>query len=118
MSVERLHLQIEALRLAFADTQYYVTDPAFQPAPLSGLLSREYAQERKAWIIPQRANPEIKHGTPQNQSGTVYFCVVDGAGNACSFTNSNYKGFGTGIVPEDGVHPAKSGLVSPLILNS
>ncbi len=100
MSVERLHLQIEALRLAFADTQYYVTDPAFQPAPLSGLLSREYAQERKAWIIPQRANPEIKHGTPQNQSGTVYFCVVDGAGNACSFTNSNYKGFGTGIVPE------------------
>jgi gamma-glutamyltranspeptidase/glutathione hydrolase len=100
MSAERLHLQIEAMRLAFADAQYYVTDPAFSPAPLSGLLSRDYSQQRKSMILPEKANPAIQHGCPQNQSGTVYFCVVDGAGNACSITNSNYKGFGTGIVPK------------------
>jgi gamma-glutamyltranspeptidase/glutathione hydrolase len=100
MSAERLHLQIEALRLAFSDTRYYVTDPAFHSAPLSALLSTRYAQERKGLILPNQANPAIRHGYPQNQSGTVYFCVVDGAGNACSFTNSNYKGFGTGIVPK------------------
>jgi gamma-glutamyltranspeptidase/glutathione hydrolase len=100
MSAERLHLQIEAMRLAFADTQYYVTDPAFSPAPLTELLSQGYARLRKSMILPHKANPAIEHGYPQNQSGTVYFCVVDEAGNACSFTNSNYKGFGTGIVPK------------------
>jgi len=100
LSAERLHLQIEAMRLAFADTQYYVTDPAFSPSPLSALLSRDYARQRKSMIFPEKANPAIKHGCPQSQSGTVYFCVVDGEGNACSITNSNYKGFGTGIVPK------------------
>ncbi|HNR45941.1 MAG TPA: gamma-glutamyltransferase family protein [Anaerolineaceae bacterium] len=99
LSVERLHLQIEAMRLAFADAFYYIADPAFCPAPLAGLLSAEYGRERAALIDPRRTRLNVAHGTPPAVSDTVYFCVVDGAGNACSFINSNYMGFGTGIVP-------------------
>lgn len=100
ISAERLHLQIEAMRLAFADTRYYAADPVFAPAPLEGLLSREYSAQRRSEILLQKANPAIRHGAPQTNSDTVYFCVVDGEGNACSFINSNYMGFGTGIVPK------------------
>lgn len=99
LSAERLHLEIEAMRLAFADTRYFAADPAFNPAPLQALLSKAYADERRKLIDPRRANPAIQHGTPQAVSDTVYFSVVDGEGNACSFINSNYAGFGTGIVP-------------------
>ncbi len=99
LSPQRLHLEIEAMRLAFADAFHYVADPAFSAAPLSSLLSREYASSRRAFIDPRRANPHIQHGVPMASSDTVYFSVVDGQGNACSFINSNYMGFGTGIVP-------------------
>ncbi len=99
MSAARLHLVIEALRLAFADSRWYVTDPAFNPAPLEWLLSKEYADERRKLIDPQRASLDQRHGVPVTSSDTVYLTVVDQAGNACSFINSNYMGFGTGIVP-------------------
>lgn len=99
LSAERLHLVIEALRLSFADAHYFIADPAFRPAPLSALLSQEYAAERRKKIDPRRANPLVEHGVPPAISDTVYFSVVDGEGNACSFINSNYMGFGTGIVP-------------------
>ncbi len=99
LSVERLHLEIEAMRLAFADTCLFVADPAFNPAPLEGLLSKDYATQRRKLINPQRAALDIQHGTPPGSSDTVYLTVVDGEGNACSFIASNYRGFGTGIVP-------------------
>lgn len=99
LSPERLHLEIEALRLAFADAFYYVADPAFRPAPLDALLSQAYAAQRRARIDPRQANVNVEHGRPIASSDTVYFSVVDGSGNACSFINSNYMGFGTGIVP-------------------
>ncbi|MBN1371528.1 MAG: gamma-glutamyltransferase family protein [Anaerolineaceae bacterium] len=99
LSTQRLHWMIEAMRLAFADARRYVADPHFAPAPLAELLSKEYAEQRRKLIDPRRANPQIRHGVPFASSDTVYFSVVDGEGNACSFINSNYMGFGTGIVP-------------------
>ncbi len=99
LSPKRLHLMIEALRLAFADGRNYIADPAMAPAPLEGLLSSEYTTTRRSLIDLRRANPDPQHGIPFGHSETVYFSVVDGDGNACSFINSNYMGFGTGIVP-------------------
>jgi gamma-glutamyltranspeptidase/glutathione hydrolase len=99
LSTRRLHLLIEAMRLAFADTRWYVADPAFHPAPLEWLLSKEYASERRKLIHLDHATVNQQHGTPTASSDTVYLSVVDAEGNACSFINSNYMGFGTGIVP-------------------
>jgi gamma-glutamyltranspeptidase/glutathione hydrolase len=100
LSPERWHLVIEALRLAFADARYHIADPAHYAAPLEGLLSVSYAALQRSRIDPRKATVDPRRGSPTSSSGTVYLCVVDGAGNACSFINSNYMGFGTGIVPE------------------
>lgn len=97
---ERAHLVIEALRLAFADARAYVADPAVEKVPVVELLSKDYAARRRRLIDPRQAAADIAAGAPAGGSDTVYFCVVDGEGNACSFINSIYMGFGTGIVPE------------------
>ena len=100
LSTERLHLMIEAMRLAFADARWYVADPGFSDIPLKELLSKDYANKRRTLIDEKHATVDLKHGTPANSSNTVYLSVVDKFGNACSFINSNYWGFGTGIVPK------------------
>ena len=100
LSTRRLHLQIEAMRLAFADARWYVSDPAFSSIPLNELLSKAYSDERRKLINLKKATLDQVHGTPIKSSGTVYFSVVDKFGNACSFIISNYMGFGTGIVPK------------------
>lgn len=99
LSPDRLHYQIEALRLAFADARQHVADPAYVNVPAAELLSWQHTQKRRAHIHPARATPNPRHGTPFNSSDTVYLSVMDQFGNACSFINSNYMGFGTGIVP-------------------
>ncbi|KAK4204343.1 putative gamma-glutamyltranspeptidase precursor [Triangularia verruculosa] len=96
-----LHAIIEALRIAFSDANWWVADPNVSNVPTSGLLSPEYLAERSKLFSPTKASPElIPHGSPAlRSSDTVYFAVSDSEGNAISFINSNYGGFGTGIIP-------------------
>jgi gamma-glutamyltranspeptidase/glutathione hydrolase len=99
-SAQYLHTMIEAIRLAFADTRWYVADPEHANIPLDDLLSKEYATSRRNLIDDERAVVDPAVGAPVVAGDTVYISVVDGDGNACSFINSNYMGFGTGIVPQ------------------
>jgi gamma-glutamyltranspeptidase/glutathione hydrolase len=97
-SPERLHLMVEAMRLAFADARQYIADLETNPAPLEALLNLDYAVHRRAMVSAEQAMRPPSYGMPLPASNTVYFSVVDGQGNACSFINSLYMGWGTGIV--------------------
>ena len=96
-SPERLHLMVESMRLAFADARQYIADMSVSAVPVDGLLNQRYAAARAAMISPESAM-EPAFGTPLPGSDTIYLCVVDGDGNACSFIYSLYIGFGAGIV--------------------
>ena len=99
-SAEYLHALIEALRLAFADTRYHVSDPHHAPHDVAALLlNKSYLAQRAALFDPSKASVDLEKGSPANTCDTVYFSVADQYGNACSFINSNYAGFGTGAVP-------------------
>jgi gamma-glutamyltranspeptidase/glutathione hydrolase len=131
-SVERLHAMMECVRLAFADALAFNCDPAAGDSTsaaaggggggggrgpveaaaahplISDLLSKERAAARfRSMFDPDRAcvaSADAGLGPERDEAGgeTVYVCVVDEEGNACSLINSNYMGFGTGIVPEVG----------------
>jgi len=100
LSPEHTHLLIEALRLAFADTLAMVTDPSYAQIPIETLLSPEYTLKRSKEISLTCAKADVKTGRPIFSSDTVYLSVVDQWGNACSFINSNYMGFGSGLIPK------------------
>ena len=100
-SATRLHLMIEAMRLAFADARQYVADPAFTHIPIEALLSEAYAAERRALIATDAAIKEPGFGNPIAADDTVYLTVADPEGNACSFINSLYMGFGSGLVARE-----------------
>ncbi len=94
-SVETYHKQIEAMKLAFMDGKKYVTDPLKMSCTSEQLLSEEYASVRRGLIGDKAITPEP--GTPPS-GGTVYLATADGDGNMVSFIQSNYMGFGSGIV--------------------
>lgn len=100
-SVDAYHLQIEAMKLAFADAYRYIADPEHAAVPIAGLLSKSYAAERCALIGEQARS--YSAGDPP-RGGTVYLCTADADGMMVSYIQSNYQGFGSGIViPETGI---------------
>jgi gamma-glutamyltranspeptidase/glutathione hydrolase len=97
-----LHLQIEALRAAFADGLYYVADPEHAPAPLEALLGLAYGSRRRGMINRRRAG-SYRHERPI-EGDTIYLTTADAEGNVVSFINSLYHGFGSGVAaPGTGV---------------
>ncbi|KAH7885888.1 gamma-glutamyltranspeptidase [Phlebopus sp. FC_14] len=99
-SPEYLHALIEALRLAFADSQYYVNDPEFNFIPVDQLLSKEYLASRAKLFDSDKANPKVVHGNPVNSSDTVYFTATNGEMHAVIFKATMLASFGTGAVPK------------------
>ena len=120
---ETLHAMIEAKKIAWADRAKFYADPAFSKIPLAGLLSKEYAAERRTLIDPNHAAKKIEAGNPQSGVGapprrsaedsargragsssaiddgdTIYLCTADDEGNMVSLIQSNYRGMGSGIV--------------------
>ncbi len=97
-SSEALHLMVEAKKLAFEDRAKFYADPDFNKIPLRGLLSKEYAAERRKLINPNRAGRSYDAGHPAAQQGdTIYLTTADAAGNMVSLIQSNYRGMGSGI---------------------
>jgi gamma-glutamyltranspeptidase / glutathione hydrolase len=94
-STESYHLQLEAIKLAFADAGRYVADMEHAAVPVRGLLDKGYAAGRRR-LIGERAIPPAA-GTPPD-GGTVYLCAADADGMMVSLIQSNYNGFGSGIV--------------------
>ena len=121
-SPDTLHTMIEAKKIAWADRAKFYADPAFAKAPLVGLLSKDYAAERRKLIDPSHAAKTAEAGNPQNGAGapprrsgisgrgragsssliddgdTIYMCTADDEGNMVSLIQSNYRGMGSGIV--------------------
>lgn len=89
------HKQFEAMKLAFADGLKYITDPKEMKEKMDRMLSEDYAEERRKLIENQALVPEA--GRP-SKGGTVYLAAADGEGNMVSYIQSNYMGFGSGIV--------------------
>src|SRR6185312_7801756 len=101
-SVASQHLQIEAMKLAFADAHRYVADAASMPVSPAALLDPQYLRERARLIDPTRAQT-FGPGEPA-RGGTVYVCAADSHGMIVSLIQSNYMGFGSGVVvPDTGI---------------
>jgi gamma-glutamyltranspeptidase/glutathione hydrolase len=96
-SADYLHLLIEAKRLAFADRDVWIADPAATAIRVEDLVSKDYAARRRSLIDIRRASPDVPAGVPE-EGDTVYLSVVDGKRNAVSFINSLFFSFGSGIV--------------------
>jgi gamma-glutamyltranspeptidase / glutathione hydrolase len=100
-SAERIHLEVEAKKLAFADLHNEIGDPEFwdhADVPTERLISKDYAASLRERISPERAAEWRSEPTPAGD--TTYLCAVDAEGNGCSFINSLYRAFGSGIVAE------------------
>jgi gamma-glutamyltranspeptidase/glutathione hydrolase len=121
-SPDYIHISVEAAKLAFADRDKYLGDMDFIEIPYAGLLSKDYARERRQLIDPQKASLELRPGVPErfipakqplarpmdytvkgegeHAGDTSYITVMDREGNVVSLTPSLHSGFGTGVVME------------------
>jgi gamma-glutamyltranspeptidase / glutathione hydrolase len=98
-STKALHFEIEAKKLAYADLNRYLADPRGQKIPVKTLISKEWGAARAKLIDPDKAACDIVAGEIAGGSDTTYLTVVDRDGNMVSLIQSNYAGFGSGIVP-------------------
>ena len=96
-----VHVFAEAKKLAFEDRARYYVDPDFQPAPVEQLISKSYAERRRALIDPNKAAKSYRYGDPEvlEQGDTIYLSVADSQGNMVSLIQSNYRGMGSGMTP-------------------
>ncbi len=100
-SAERLHMAIEAKKLAYADMLRHVADPTFADVPVRSMLSKAYARERAAQIDPSIARARAEAGSlPVHAGDTIYLSVADREGNLVSLIQSNFASFGSGVVAE------------------
>jgi gamma-glutamyltranspeptidase/glutathione hydrolase len=96
-----LHLLIEAKKLAFEDRAKFYADPDFNEIPTDQLISKAYADERRALIDPDRAALTYDAGDPILEKGdTVYLSASDSDGMMVSLIQSNYSGMGSGMTPD------------------
>ena len=103
-SADALHVMIEAKKLAYADMLRYVGDPKFSQIPVEALLSKPRATERAKLIDAAKAACQVEPAklpgvTDAQGSDTIYMSVIDKDGNIVSLIQSNYSGFGSGLVP-------------------
>ncbi len=102
-SVDALHVMIEAKKLAYADMYHYVGDPRFTPVPVKEMISKDLAKERAKLIDMNKASCQVipsKIAQELNAHGnsTIYLSTIDKDGNIVSLIQSNYSGYGTGLV--------------------
>lgn len=103
-----LHHMIEAKKIAFEDRARYYADPAFSAIPTAKLISKQYAEMRRALLNPHQAQLQFPAGEVDLNSAdaklregdTVYLTVADEDRNMVSLIQSNYRGFGSGLCPE------------------
>ncbi len=97
----RMHQMIESMKLAFSDGLKHIADTAYMKVSLENMLSKEYAKKRSQLITKEALMPEAGE---LEKNGTVYLCAADKDGNMVSYIQSNYTGFGSGVVvPNTGI---------------
>ena len=101
-SAEYVHTLVEAKKLAFEDRAKFYADMDFADVPVGALISKEYADERRKLISPDKAALTVPAGDVRLEDGdTIYLTVADEAGNMISLIQSNYNGMGSGMTPGD-----------------
>ncbi|MBX7249258.1 MAG: gamma-glutamyltransferase [Caulobacteraceae bacterium] len=99
-SAASIHHQAEAKRLAFEDRARWFADPAFSKTPIEHLNSKDYARERARLIQPDRVMDRVMPGDAPHHGDTTYFTTADKDGMMVSIIQSNYRGMGSGLVPD------------------
>ena len=100
-SPEHIHLFVEAKKLVYEDRAKYYADPEFAKVPVKQLISKKYAAERRKLIDHNRASKAAEAGNPALEDGdTIYMTVADEEGNMVSLIQSNFQGYGSGMVPD------------------